>query len=210
MKDLPEAAIHSEDRAVLVIRGQRLTWATILYNSLEAMVSIVAGLLAGSVALVGFGFDSLIELTSGLAGLWRLHSDASLERRERSERVTLRIIGVCFLLLSAYILVDAVGTLISRQPPSESIPGMAIAAASLIVMPLLARAKRKVARGLSSDALEAEARQTELCTYLSAILLGGLALNALFGWWWADPLAGLVMTPLIANEGIEALNGEET
>lgn len=198
-----------ENREAAVRRGKWLTWATILYNSLEALVSIIAGLLAGSVALVGFGFDSLIELTSGLAGLWRLHSDAAPERRERSEQITLRIIGVCFLLLTGYILVDAIGTLIARRPPNESIPGMVIAAVSLIVMPLLARAKRKVARSLSSGALEAEARQTEICMYLSAILLGGLALNALFGWWWADPLAGLTMAPLIANEGIEALRGEE-
>ncbi|MGA9533725.1 MAG: cation transporter [Anaerolineales bacterium] len=200
---------QSDERVAIVRRGQWLAWVTIFYNSLEALVSIVAGLLAGSVALVGFGFDSLIELTSGLAGLWRLHSDASLERRERSELITLRIIGVCFLLLSAYILIDAASTLIARRPPSESIPGMVIAAVSLIVMPLLARAKRKVARKLSSGALEAEARQTELCTYLSAILLGGLALNAVFGWWWADPVAGLIMAPLIANEGFEALRGEE-
>jgi len=201
--------LNGTDRSAAVRRGQWLTWATIAYNSLEALVSIAAGLLAGSVALIGFGFDSLIELTSGLAGLWRLHADASLERRERAEELTLRIIGVCFLLLSAYILFDAGSTLIAREAPSESIPGMVIAAASLIVMPLLARAKRAVARKLSSGALEAEARQTELCTYLSAILLGGLALNALFGWWWADPIAGLIMTPLIANEGVEALRGEQ-
>lgn len=200
---------ENRDRAATVRRGQWLTWATIAYNSLEALVSIIAGLVAGSVALVGFGFDSLIELTSGLAGLWRLHSDAAPERRERAERITLRIIGACFLLLSAYILFDAISTLIGREPPSESVPGMVIAAVSLVVMPLLARAKRAVARKLSSGALEAEARQTELCTYLSAILLGGLALNALFGWWWADPFAGLVMTPLIANEGVEALRGEQ-
>jgi divalent metal cation (Fe/Co/Zn/Cd) transporter len=196
-------------RAAVVRRGKQLTWMTIGYNSLEALVSIAAGLLAGSVALLGFGFDSMIELASGLAGMWRLRSDATLVQRERSEALTLRIVGICFLLLSAYILVDASNTLLTQEPPHESIPGMIIAAVSLVAMPLLARAKRAVARKLDSNALEAEARQTEICTYLSAILLGGLALNAAFGWWWADPVAGVVMVPLIAREGIEALTGTD-
>jgi len=195
------------DRPGVVRRGQRLTRATIAYNSLEAVLSIGAGLVAGSVALVGFGFDSLIELTSSLAGLWRLRSDAAPAARFRSERLALRIIGICFLLLAGYILVDAAFTLIAGQAPRESPLGLFIAAGSLVVMPLLARAKRRVAAQLASTALTAEARQTEICTYLSAILLGGLGLNALFGWWWADPVAALVMVPLIGREGLEALRG---
>jgi divalent metal cation (Fe/Co/Zn/Cd) transporter len=195
------------DRPAVVRRGQRLTWATIAYNSLEAVLSIGAGLVAGSVALVGFGFDSLIELTSSLAGLWRLRSDAGHDARVRSERLALRIIGICFLLLAGYVLVDAALTLIARETPRQSPLGLVIAGGSLVVMPLLARARRRVAAQLASTALRAEARQTEICTYLSAILLGGLGLNALLGWWWADPLAALVMVPLIGKEGLEAVRG---
>ncbi len=190
-----------------VRRGQWLTWATIASNSLEAVIAIGAGLVAGSVALVGFGFDSVIELGSSVAGLWRLHADASPERRERAERQALRIIGTCFLVLAAWVLVDASRSLLARERPHESLVGIVLAAGSLVVMPLLARAKRRVAARLTSSALTAEARQTEICTWLSAILLGGLLLNALLGWWWADPVAALAMVPLIAYEGIEAVCG---
>jgi len=199
--------IPPSDRSAVVRRGQWLTWATIVYNSLEAVLSIGAGLLAGSVALVGFGFDSLIEVSSSVAGLWRLRSDASPEQRARSEHAALRIIGVCFLLLATYVFVEAVRTLVAQEEPRESILGIVIAAGSLVVMPVLARAKRRVAAQLSSSALTAEARQTEICMYLSAILLGGLLLNALLGWWWADPVAALIMAPLIGWEGTQALRG---
>lgn len=195
-------------REAFVRRGQWLTWATVGYNSIEAFVSIAAGLLAGSVALVGFGFDSVLELTSSVAALWRLGGDRDVVRRERTERQALRIIGACFLLLAAWIAVDAGRSLVARAAPEESPIGIAIAAASLLVMPLLARAKRRVAHHLSSRALNAEARQTELCTILSAILLGGLLLNAVAGWWWADSVAALVMVPIIALEGARALKGE--
>lgn len=197
-------------RAQVVRRGQRLTWATIAYNSLEAVVSIAAGLLAGSVALVGFGFDSVIELGSSLAGLLRLHADVSPARRALAERRALRFIGLCFIALAAYVLVEASRTLVARERPDESIVGVVIAAGSLLVMPILARAKRRVASRLASGALAAEARQTDICAYLSAILLGGLLLNWLLGWWWADPVAALVMVPLIAHEGIEAVRGRTT
>jgi len=175
---------------------------------LEGLVAVVAGLLAGSIVLVGFGFDSLIEVTSGAALVWRLHSDANEARRERVEAITLRIVGVCFLLLAAYVSYDSIKALIWREEPRESIPGIVLAIASLIVMPLLVRAKRRVARSIKSAALMADSKQTELCTYLSAILLAGLLLNALVGWWWADPVAGLVMVPIIVKEGIEGLRGE--
>ena len=201
--------ISSTGRASLVRRGLRLEYFTVAYNSLEGLIAIVAGLFAGSIALVGFGVDSVIEVTSGLALLWRLHRDADEGRRERAEKITLKIVGICFLALSAYVTYDSVMSLIRREPPEESVPGIVLAAASLIVMPLLVRAKRKVARGIKSDAMAADAKQTELCTYLSAILLGGLLLNALLGWWWADPVAALVMVPIIAREGIEALRGEK-
>lgn len=198
------------ERAAIVRRGQLLTWATIAYNSLEAVVSVVAGVLAGSVALIGFGVDSLIELSSSVAGLFRLRHDADPARRERTERRALRVIGVCFVALAAYVLVDATRSLLAREAPDESLPGIVIATGSLLVMPLLARAKRRVALQLGSAALGAEARQTEICWYLSAILLVGLALNAAMGWWWADPVAALAMVPLIAYEGREALQGRNT
>ena len=200
--------IGSISRASLVKRGRRLEYFTIAYNSLEGLVALIAGLLAGSIALVGFGFDSLIEVTSGTALLWRLHMDADESRRERVEAVTQRIVGVLFLVLAAYVSYDSIKALIWREHPHESIPGTVLAIASVIVMPLLVRAKRKVARGIKSGALMADSKQTELCTYLSAILLAGLLLNALVGWWWADPVAALIMVPIIVKEGIEGLRGE--
>ena len=184
-----------------------MTWATLLYNSLEAFLSIGAGLLAGSVALVGFGVDSVIELTASVAGLWRLHADVDPLARARIERHTVRLIGFCFLALAVYVAYDALHALIGRRAPEESLIGIVVATASLAVMPLLARAKRRVAFRLASGALAAEAKQTQICAYLSAILLAGLALNATLGWWWADPIAGLVMVPLIAWEGAQAVRG---
>jgi divalent metal cation (Fe/Co/Zn/Cd) transporter len=197
----------TESRVAVVRRGERLTWATIAYNSLEAVVSVVAGIATGSVALVGFGFDSVIEVGSSGAGLWRLRHDDDVGRRERAERRALRIIGACFVALGVYVTADALDALVFRRPPDESIVGIVIACGSLIVMPLLARAKRRVAAQLSSSALTAEARQTEICWYLSWILLGGLLLNVSLGWWWADPVSALVMVPLIGYEGVEALRG---
>lgn len=195
------------DRAAVVRRGKWLTWATIAYNGVEAVLSIGAGILAGSIALVGFGLDSIIELTSSGAGLWRLRADAAPAARARAERLTLRTIGVCFLLLAAYVLVDAVVALSTRQAPEGSPLGIVVAIASVVTMPLLARAKRRVAAQLSSRALTAEARQTQLCMYLSAILLAGLVLNAVLGWWWADPVAALVMVPIMIWEGVQAVRG---
>ena len=200
--------IGTSNRARLIKRGRQLEYFTIVYNSLEGLVAVVAGLMAGSIALVGFGFDSLIEVTSGAALLWRLHLDADEARRERVEKITLRIVGVLFLLLAAYVSYDSIKSLIWREQPHESIPGIILAIASVIVMPLLVRAKRKVARDINSRALMADSKQTELCTYLSAILLAGLLLNALVGWWWADPVAALIMVPIIVKEGIEGLRGE--
>jgi len=195
------------DRAHYVRRGVRLEWFTIAYNSLEGLVALAAGFFSGSIALVGFGFDSAIEVTSGAALLWRLRGDASVRTRERHEAAALRIVGVCFLVLALYVSYDAVQSLVSREAPRRSVPGIVLAAASLIVMPLLALAKRRVAGHIASAALTADARQTQLCTYLSAILLCGLVLNAWLGWWWADPVAALAMVPIIAKEGWDALRG---
>jgi divalent metal cation (Fe/Co/Zn/Cd) transporter len=202
---MPVAAPAS--RLALLRRSRRLNYVTLGYNSLEGIFSIGAGLLAGSIVLVGFGTDSLIELTAGIAALWRLQADPNPVRRERAERRVLRVIGFCFLALAAYVSFEAIGALTRRSAPDQSYLGIGIAAASLIVMPFLARAKRAVAFQLHSGALAAEAKQTLICTYLSAILLLGLGLNAAWGWWWADPLAGLAMVPLITREGIEGIRG---
>lgn len=205
-----QQAIHTEEmhRSNLVRRGKTLEYFTIAYNSLEGLIAIVAGLFAGSIALIGFGFDSVIEVTSGAVLLWRLHADIDEEKREHVEHITLRIVAVCFLALALYVAYDAVSSLTSHELPERSVPGILLAVASLIVMPLLARAKRRVARSIDSKAMIADARQTEFCTYLSAILLGGLLLNALLGWWWADPLAALLMVPIIAKEGLAAFRGD--
>jgi divalent metal cation (Fe/Co/Zn/Cd) transporter len=196
-----------DNRAGLIRRGLHLEYATILYNSLEGILAVLFGTFAGSIALVGFGFDSIIEVTSGLGLIWRLQMDANPVRREHAEQASLRLVGICFVALAIYVLYDSITSLIRSAAPDESVPGIVLAVFSLIVMPLLARAKRRVAGSISSAALTADARQTELCTYLSAILLGGLLLNAQLGWWWADPVAALIMVPIIANEGIEALRG---
>ena len=197
-------------RQAAVVRGRRLEYLTVGWNSLEAIASILAGLFAGSIALVGFGLDSVIETSSGAAMLWRLShaNEQNAEKRERAERISLRIVGASFLALAAYVGIEAARDLWKQEPPEHSIPGIVIAALSLMAMPLLARAKRKVAHTLNSHALHADSRQTDLCAYLSAILLGGLLLNFLLGWWWADPVAGLIMVPIIVREGIEALKGD--
>lgn len=205
---MTEVASAVESREALIARGQLLEYLTVGYNSLEGVIAIGAGVLAGSIALVGFGFDSVIEVISGLTLIWRLRSDADGSVRQRVEERALRIVGASFLLLAAYVAFDAVNAIIRREPPEESIVGIVLAAVSLAVMPLLVRAKRRVARAIRSRALDADATQTQLCTWLSAILLAGLLLNAAFGWWWSDPVAALIMVPIIAKEGVEALRGE--
>lgn len=196
------------DRQALAARGKRLEYFTLAWNSLEGIIAVLAGAVAGSISLIGFGFDSFIEVISGTALLWRMSAEAEEERRERIEKAALKIVGACFLLLAAYVAYQAAGDLLRREAPERSLPGIILACASLIAMPLLSRAKRQVARSLGSAAMHADARQTEFCTYLSAILLGGLLLNAAFGLWWADPAAALVMVPIIAKEGIDSLRGD--
>ncbi len=197
----------SEERVIYVRRGRLLEYLTIGWNLLEGLIAIGAGVVAGSIALVGFGLDSVIEVSSGAALLWRLHMDAP-EKREKAEQVSLKVVGISFVALAAYVAFDAVKALITREPPEASHVGIALAALSLVAMPLLARAKRRVAAKINSRAMRADSRQTDICAYLSAILLSGLILNALFGWWWADPIAALIMTPIIAKEGVEAMRGE--
>jgi divalent metal cation (Fe/Co/Zn/Cd) transporter len=195
-------------REELVHRGIRLSYATIGYNSLEAIASLIAGLFASSVALISFGIDSLIEVAASGAAQWRLRSDLDETRRSRSENLTHRLVGVCFLALAAYVAVDSAKTLWLRERPDRTLAGIVILSMSVVVMPLLARAKLKVALAMESGALRAEAKQTSLCAYLSIIALAGLLLNAAFGWWWADPLAALCMVPIIVSEGIEGLRAK--
>jgi len=196
------------ERANAVHHGRRLEYFTIGWNTLEGLVAVVAGAVAGSVSLVGFGIDSFIEVTSGSALLWRMSVDAEVYRRERNERRALQIVGACFLCLAAYIAYESATDLWSKRAPEHSIPGILLACVSLVVMPLLSRAKQKVGRALSSAAMHADAKQTEFCTYLSAVLLAGLVLNAFFGLWWGDPVADLVMVPIITKEGIEGVQGK--
>jgi divalent metal cation (Fe/Co/Zn/Cd) transporter len=204
----PPIAPPKYARAELVRTGRVLAYATLGIVTLEAGVALTAGLLAGSVALWGYGADSVIEWASAATALWRLAQDGHVAGRARAERVSRRMIGVAFLALAVIVSADATVSLARRQVPTASALGIAIALLSLLSMPLLGRAKRRVARALASDALAADAGQTALCAYLSAILLGGLALNALFGWWWADPVSALVMVPIIAREGLHGVRGE--
>ncbi len=187
-------------------RGLRLEYLTLGYNVVEAAVSILAGSLAASIALVGFGVDAIIESISGSIMLWRLGNDHH-HSRDEIERRSLRLIGISFLLLATYVGYEAVERLWTREPPRPSIAGIILACCSLAIMPWLARLKRAVGREMDSAAMVADSRQTELCSWLSAILLAGLVLNWLCGWWWADPVAGLIMTPIIAREGLSAWRG---
>ena len=199
-------AAISPGRQAEVRRGLRLEYLTLGYNLLESLVALAAGAIASSIALIGFGVDSLIECSSGLVMLWRLRSDRT--NRESAERQAQKLIAVSFFALAAYVAWESLETLIGREAPERSLPGILLAVTSLIVMPLLARAKRRVGRSLNSAAMVADSKQTELCSYLSGILLAGLGLNASLGWWWADPMAGIVMTPVIVKEGVSAWKGK--
>jgi divalent metal cation (Fe/Co/Zn/Cd) transporter len=195
-------------RAASAQRGRRLEYFTIAWNTVEGLVGIAAGAIAGSISLVGFGIDSFIEVASGAALLWRMNVDSDTHNRERSEKRALRMVGLCFIVLAIFVTYESAMDLWRKQAPRPSLSGMILACASLAVMPLLSRAKRAVATELHSPAMRADARQTQFCAYLSAILLGGLALNAWLGLWWADPVAALIMVPIIGKEGIESLRGQ--
>jgi divalent metal cation (Fe/Co/Zn/Cd) transporter len=184
--------------------GRRLEYFTLGWNLVEALVAVSAGVFAASIALIGFGIDSLIESLSGGILIWRLQE---IEKHGTRERLAERLVGCSFFLLALYVAFEAGKSLLNREQPEASVAGIVLSAVSLIVMPLLARAKRRVATRIDSRALIADSRQTDICAYLSSILLGGLALNALFGWWWADPLAALCMLPVILREGLAAVQG---
>jgi divalent metal cation (Fe/Co/Zn/Cd) transporter len=196
------------DRQQIAHRGKRLEYFTIGWNTLEGVVAVIAGAFAGSISLVGFGIDSFIEVTSGVALLWRMSVDADVHHRVRNERLALRIVGACFIALALYLAFESTNDLIHRKVPESSLAGIILAGVALVVMPLLSRAKRRVGTELGSAAMQADAKQATFCTYLSAILLAGLLLNTAFGIWWADPVAALIMVPIIAHEGYEGLQGK--
>ena len=196
------------ERTAIVRRGRKLEYFTIAWNTLEGLVAVAAGAIAGSISLVGFGIDSFIEVTSGAVLLWRMAVDSDVHRRGFNEKRSLKMVGFSFLALSVYVTYESITDILWKRTPEHSIPGIILACVSLAVMPILSRAKRKVGSALSSAAMHADAKQTEFCTYLSAILLGGLLLNAMFGLWWADPVAALIMVPIIAKEGFEGLQGK--
>jgi len=185
--------------------GRRIEFLSIGWTGLESIVGIIAGVLAGSVALISFGIDSVIEVASSLVLVWRLSDASATEDREAFAH---RLVGVCFLALAIYVSFEALKDLLTRSLPRATYLGIIYAAACVVVMPLLARAKRRTAVNLQSDALHADSHQSDICAYLAVILLGGLGLNALFGWWWADPVAALCMVPIILREGISGLRGQ--
>jgi divalent metal cation (Fe/Co/Zn/Cd) transporter len=200
-------SLRDPERANQLRAGRRLEYFTLGWNLTEAAVAIGAGLVAGSVALIGFGIDSLIESFSGGILLWRLQWSKTDESRERLAH---KLVGVSFFLLALYVAFEAGKSLLRHEEPETSVVGIILSIISLIVMPLLARAKRRVAAKIDSRALHADSRQTDICAYLSAILLGGLLLNAFVGWWWADPVAALCMLPLIFREGMEAVRNQSS
>jgi divalent metal cation (Fe/Co/Zn/Cd) transporter len=195
------------DRARWLRRAEALILGTLLYNVAEAVVALWAGERAGSIALVGFGLDSLIEIMAGTVVLWRMlmeHTVAGERRIDVAERRARRLVGVTFWLLAVYVTAQSGVALWRRDAASESVIGIVIAALSLVLMPLLAWGKIRAARALDSQALAAEAQETLACAYLSLCLLAGLGLNALFEWWWADPVGALAMVPWLVREGREA------
>ncbi|MFI7422712.1 cation transporter [Nonomuraea sp. NPDC049684] len=191
-------------RAALRRRIRLLVAATITYNVIEAVVAVTAGALASSAALVGFGLDSMVEVASAAAVAWQF----SAADHERRERTALRVIAISFFALAAYVTFDAVRTLLGAGEAEHSTPGLILAALSLVIMPFLSRAQRRAGRELGSASAVADSRQTLLCTYLSGVLLVGLALNSLFGWSWADPVAALVIAAVAVKEGREAWRGD--
>lgn len=193
-------------REALARRIRLLVAATITYNVIEAIVALTAGTLASSTALIGFGLDSVIEVSSAAAVAWQFSArDHAL--REAREKVTLRIIAVSFFALAAYVTVDAARALTGTGEAERSIPGIVLAALSLAVMPFLSTAQRKAGRELGSASAVADSKQTLLCTYLSAVLLAGLVLNATLDWSWADPIAALVIATIAVKEGRDAWQG---
>jgi divalent metal cation (Fe/Co/Zn/Cd) transporter len=209
---LPPDARAREQRDELLGRGLLLEYVTVGWNIAEGLIAIAAGLASGSVALVGFGLDSFVESISGGILIWRLREERSGADEARVEEVERRaewLVGLAFLVLAAYVSFEAVRSLIGGEAAGISQVGIVLTTVSIAVMLWLARTKREVGESLGSRALIADSKQTQACWYLSAVTLAGLAANALFGWWWADPLAALGIAALLVREGIGAIRGEE-
>ncbi len=198
------APLSAQDRARLGRRAQLLAAASVSYNAIEAIVAIAAGAAASSIALVGFGLDSLVEMSSGLIILWQFRHRLP----ETRERAALRAIAISFFALAGYVAFESVRGLLTGEGGEASRVGIIIAALSLVIMPVLSWAQRRTGRQLGSATVVADSKQTLLCTYLSAVLLVGLLLNATLGWWWADPAVGLVIAALAVREGREAWRGD--
>jgi divalent metal cation (Fe/Co/Zn/Cd) transporter len=197
-------ALTSENRTQLGRRAQFLAAASVSYNLIEAVIAITAGVVAGSVALVGFGLDSIVEVSSGLIILWQFRHRLP----ESRERQALRLMAFSFFALAAYVTFESVRALLGDHNPEDSPVGIGLAIASLVIMPFLSWAQRRTGKALGSNAVVADSTQTLLCTYLSAVLLVGLVLNATLGWSWADPIAGLIIAGVAVKEGREAWRGE--
>ena len=205
---MPIATSHDVDE--LRGRGLALAGLTIAWNVIEAIVAITAGIAAGSIALVGFGFDSALEVMSSVVVVWQFRGEARSGYDEDRERLALRLIAVSFFILATYVTFEVIRDLFFTDGRAdESVVGIVLAALSLLVMPTLALAKRRTADALGSPTLRADSRETLLCAWLSAALLGGLILNAAFGWSWADPIAALAIAAFAVNEGIEAWGGDD-
>lgn len=200
-----EATEHRLRRTGLLLAGFTIAW-----NVVEAVIAVSAGIAAGSIALVSFGFDSMIEVGSAFVVVWQFRGELHGGYDEEREQRALRLIAVTFFVLAGYVLFESVRDLFFVDSEAEeSVIGIVLAVLSLIIMPVLAVAKRRVATQLGSPTLRADAQETLLCTWLSAALLGGLVLNATLGWWWADPIAALVIAGLAVKEGIEAWQGDD-
>ena len=199
-----DTGVTDQDRRRYGRRAQLLAGASVTYNVVEAAIAITAGVVAGSVALVGFGLDSVIEVSSGLIILWQFRHPLP----ESREKTALRLMAFSFFGLATYITFESIRSLVTSHEPHSSPVGIALAATSLVIMPFLSWAQRRTGRALGSNAVVADSTQTLLCTYLSAVLLVGLVLNATLGWYWADPIAGLVIAAVAVKEGREAWRGE--
>jgi divalent metal cation (Fe/Co/Zn/Cd) transporter len=197
---------YRQNQAELYRRGLFLEYVTVVYNALEAALSIAFGYLAGSIALVGFGLDSVVESLSGFILIWRLsrHGRITKVEEQRAEKKAMKFVAVTFFILGFYILYQSVKNLALREMPDPSLPGIVIALVSLAVMPILSIAKRRVGEQIRSGALIADAKETLACSFLSVALLLGLGLNYLLGWWWADSVAGIFIVLFLIHEGLES------
>jgi cation diffusion facilitator family transporter len=189
----------------LVKKALLLEWVLVSYNVIEAVAAVLFGYLAGSIALVGFGFDSVIEVSAALMLIWRLSHHGTEAEESKKEKIALFFVGITFFVLAIYVVIESVGKFVHQDRPEISMIGIVIASLSLAIMPTIGLMKKRIAKELGSKALAADAMETLICAYLSFALLLGLGLNALFGWWWADPVAALAMVYFIVKEGLEAI-----